>query len=84
VHHLAASGSGFKEICCCQHLVMTVSQPHPHSFHYENFKSHLQFWLTFNPLNARLNPLCHLLALLGVHLILHISRIRVKNRASYI
>jgi hypothetical protein len=40
--------------------------------------------LTFNPLNAELNPICNLLALLGAHLILHVSRIRVKNRASYI
>jgi len=31
-----------------------------------------------NPLNAKLNPICHLLALLGAHHILHISRIRVK------
>jgi len=31
-----------------------------------------------NPLNAELNPTCHLLALLGAHPILHISRIRVK------
>ena len=30
-----------------------------------------------NPLNAELNPICHLLALLGVHF-LHVSRIRVK------
>ena len=33
----------------------------------------------FNPLNAELNPICHLLALLGAHHILHISRIRVKR-----
>jgi hypothetical protein len=32
----------------------------------------------FNPLNAKLNPICHLLALLGAHPILHVSRIRVK------
>ena len=32
-----------------------------------------------NPLNAKLNPICHLLALLGVHHILHISRIRVNS-----
>jgi hypothetical protein len=32
----------------------------------------------FNPLNAELNPTCYLLALLGAHPILHISRIRVK------
>jgi len=29
-------------------------------------------------LNAELNPLCHLLALLGVQHFLHVSRIRVK------
>ena len=34
--------------------------------------------LVFNPLNAKLNPICHLLALLGAHHILHISRIRVN------
>jgi hypothetical protein len=31
-----------------------------------------------NPLNAELNPICHLLVLLGAHHILHVSRIRVK------
>jgi hypothetical protein len=30
----------------------------------------------FNPLNTQLNPICHLLALLGAHHILHVSRIR--------
>jgi hypothetical protein len=30
------------------------------------------------PLNAELNPICHLLALLGAHHILYVSRIRVK------
>jgi len=33
-----------------------------------------------NPLNAELNPFCHLLALLGAHHIFHVSRIRVKSR----
>jgi hypothetical protein len=32
----------------------------------------------FIPLNADLNPICHLLALLGAHHILHVSRIRVN------
>ena len=32
----------------------------------------------FNPLNAELNPIQHLLAVLGAHHILHVSRIRVK------
>ena len=31
-----------------------------------------------NPLNAELNPICHLLALLGAHHILHVSMIWVK------
>jgi len=35
---------------------------------------------TVNPLNAKLNPICHLLALLGAQHILHVSMIRV-NRA---
>jgi len=33
----------------------------------------------FNPLNAELNPICHLLTLLGAHLILHVARIRAKG-----
>jgi hypothetical protein len=32
-----------------------------------------------NPLNAELNLICHLLALLGAYPILHVSRIRVKH-----
>jgi hypothetical protein len=39
-----------------------------------NFQAHD----IINPLNTELNPICHLLALLGTHHILHISRIRVK------
>jgi hypothetical protein len=31
-----------------------------------------------NPLHIELNPICHLLALLEAHHILHVSRIRVK------
>ena len=32
-----------------------------------------------NPLNAELNPICCLLALLGAHHFLHVSRMRVKS-----
>jgi hypothetical protein len=39
--------------------------------------------LWFNPLNTELNPICHLLSLLGAHHILHISRVRV-NSAIYV
>ena len=31
-----------------------------------------------NPLNPELNPICYLLALLGAHHFLHVSRVRVK------
>ena len=37
-----------------------------------------------NPLNAELNPICYLLALLGAHHILHVSRVRVKILSTYI
>ena len=37
---------------------------------------HLQ---CINPLNPELNPICYLLALLGAHHFLHVSRIRVKS-----
>jgi hypothetical protein len=35
--------------------------------------------MVLDPLNAKLNPICHLLTLLGAHHIFHISRIRVKG-----
>jgi len=31
-----------------------------------------------SPLNAELNPICHLLALLGAHHILHVGGVMVK------
>jgi hypothetical protein len=36
-----------------------------------------------NALNAELNPICHILALLGAHHILHVSRLRVKQQNWY-
>ena len=36
-------------------------------------------YVTLNPLNTKLSPICYLLALLGVHHFLHVSRIRVKR-----
>jgi len=35
--------------------------------------------ISINPSNVELNPICHLLALLGAHHILHVSRIRVNK-----
>jgi len=45
-------------------------------YSYEKFS--FSCWLMINPLNANLNPICHLLALLGAHHILHVSRVRVN------
>jgi len=42
------------------------------------FTFYIQSLLKFNPLNSELNPICYLLALLGAHHFLHVSRIRVK------
>ena len=35
------------------------------------------------PLNAELNPICHLPALLGSHHILHVSRIGVETKTQW-
>jgi len=48
------------------------------SIEWQYFHSHIKSNFTLNPLNAELNPTCHLLALLGPHPILHISKIRVN------
>ena len=37
----------------------------------------------FNPLNAELNPICHLLALLGAHHIFNVSELRVKHASNF-
>jgi len=38
----------------------------------------VHYWhIAFNPLNPKLNPICYLLALLGAHHFLHVSRIRL-------
>jgi len=41
-------------------------------------KGMLNLEWSLNPLNAELNSICHLLALLGSHPFLHVSRIRVN------
>jgi hypothetical protein len=38
--------------------------------------------MEINPLNVDLNPICHLLVLLGAHPILYISRIRGEVKFS--
>ena len=45
---------------------------------FEITERHLLLEFRINPLNAELIPICHVLALLEPHHILHVSRIRVK------
>jgi hypothetical protein len=42
--------------------------------------SHIPEDIDIKRLNGELNPVCQLLALLGAHHILHVSRARVKRR----
>jgi len=42
-------------------------------------RKRLQWYGHVNPLNPELNPICYLLALLGPHHFLHVSRVRVKS-----
>jgi len=48
-------------------------------FLYSARASNIDVVVDINPLNAEINPICHLLALLEDRHILHVSRIRVKN-----
>jgi len=56
------------------------------SFNIQNYNSATclvlgwNFISDVNPLNAQLNPIFHLLALLRAHHILHVSRIGVENK----
>ena len=57
----------------------TITRHHPIPVCLED----IQGWggvaaLILNPLKPELNPICYLLALLGAHHFLHVSRIRVK------
>ena len=51
-----------------------------HALYRDFFLNDPWYQLHFNPLNAELNPICHLMALLRAHPILHVSRIRVNSR----
>ena len=53
-----------------------------HRLRYSNSK--LFFLISFNPLNAKLNPICHLLALLGGATIVVVSRLRVNGPQDYV
>jgi len=52
----------------------------PYSFIYSAFhrSTKVDIELVINPLSPKLNPICYLLALLGAHHFIHVSRIRVR------
>ena len=54
-------------------MVKRIRKQHTRQVSKEVIKS------SINPLNPELNPICYLLALLGAHNFLHVSRIRVKS-----
>ena len=57
----------------CKHFLTAVKSL------YSGCLEYLDTWIEpFNPLNPELNPICYLLALLGAHHFLHVSRMRVK------
>ena len=70
--------TGTKRIACCS--VGTVSRLQAGTSLFRKDRNRLlgSSRLLFNPLNPELNPICYLLALLGAHYFLHVSRIRVK------
>jgi hypothetical protein len=51
---------------------------HPHSIKWKYLGQECFVFQIVNPSNTELNPIYHLLALLGAHHILHVSRIRVN------
>ena len=65
----------------CRIIYYSLAALHVSSDIFTHHQEHLNCFTAsgINPLNAELNPICHLLALLGVHHFLHVSRIRVKS-----
>ena len=75
------------EVKCIQQEAQSDSAERFHLVHYkvQCLIAIYLFLITFsfiylfiNPLKPELNPICYLLALLGAHHFLHVSRIRVK------
>ena len=81
-NHFITQGN-YKAACFDYRLVIlrpflsTVSQDTMHTLGSHHVYTHGIHQI--NPSKAELNPICHLLALLGAHPILHVSRIRVKS-----
>jgi len=62
-------------------VLLTLKQMAEACIHFATVLTGMNEVISFNPLNAELNPICYLLALLGAHHFLHVSGIRVKSLA---
>jgi len=71
--HFHENPSGWSRVASCRHTDMTKLIIALCGF--VNMPNSIE---VLNPLNPELNPICYLLALLGAHHFLHVSRIRVK------
>jgi len=75
------------KLCChfvykCLETFVILSRTERDIIIYIYIDLHVKYQIflpNFNPLNAELNPICHLMALLETHHILHVSRIRVNK-----
>ena len=74
-----------KELCkvSVQHITKLQNLKEIEHSRVKAYSANIQLRSSFNTLNAQLNPVCHLLALLGAHHILHVSRIKVNALHSY-
>ena len=60
-------------------MYLKMLAPHSRLNIYINQKTTVLISIALNPLKPELNPICYLLALLGAHHFLHVSRITVKS-----
>ena len=65
---------------CLKHLILRRTERDMIEHVYLSSCKVPKFLSDFNSLNAQLNRICHLLALLVAHHILHVGRIRVNER----
>jgi len=65
--------------CSSAHMLETADSSETSLHVYQTAVHGIAEDITLNPLNAELIPICHLLALLGPHPFLHVSRIRVNR-----
>ena len=65
--------------CQLYHSTYIVNCLYQRSVRNSNTMEPEAYPVLINPLNTELNPICYLLALLGAHHFLRVSRIRVKS-----